>query len=255
MADTTGTTQTLLATQALSKSFGGLAAVRDVSITLERGELHAVIGPNGAGKSTLINLLAGEVAPSAGRIVLDGIDITAHPVQARASLGLARSFQRTDIFGSLTVLENVRLAVQAVALPVRRLLRAPDAEPALVARAIAALERAGLPRGHQRIAGTLAHGQQRQLEIAMTLASAPKVLLLDEPLAGMGPEESVRMVALLKGLAEDHAILLIEHDMDFVFKVADRLTVLVEGGVLATGKPADVRTDRAVQSAYLGGHT
>ncbi len=255
MAEMTGTTQTLLATQALSKSFGGLAAVRDVSITLERGELHAVIGPNGAGKSTLINLLAGEVAPSAGRIVLDGIDITAHPVQARASLGLARSFQRTDIFGSLTVLENVRLAVQAVALPVRRLLRAPHAEPTLVARAIAALERAGLPHGHQRLAGTLAHGQQRQLEIAMTLASAPKVLLLDEPLAGMGPEESVRMVALLKGLAEDHAILLIEHDMDFVFKVADRLTVLVEGRVLATGKPADVRTDRAVQSAYLGGHT
>ena len=244
----------VLATEHLSKSFGGLAAVRDVSITLARGELHAVIGPNGAGKSTLINLLAGEVAPSSGRILLDGVDITARPVHARVPLGLARSFQRTDIFGSLTVLENVRLAVQAVALPARRLLRPPHAEPMLVARAIAALERAGLPYGHQRLAGTLAHGQQRQLEIAMTLASAPKVLLLDEPLAGMGPEESARMVALLKSLAEDHAILLIEHDMDFVFKVADRLTVLVEGRVLATGKPADVRTDRAVQSAYLGGH-
>lgn len=242
----------VLATDNLSKFFGGLSAVRDVSITLDRGELHAIIGPNGAGKSTLVNLLAGEVAPTAGRILLEGTDITAHPVHARVPLGLARSFQRTDIFGALTVLENVRLAVQAVALPARRLLCAPGTEPALVARAVAALSRAGLPYGHHRLAGTLAHGQQRQLEIAMTLASAPKVLLLDEPLAGMGPEESERMVALLESLAQDHAILLIEHDMDVVFRVADRLTVLVEGRVLASGAPADVRANPAVQTAYLG---
>ena len=244
--------RTVLATENLSKSFGGLSAVRDVSITLQRGELHAIIGPNGAGKSTLVNLLAGEVAPTSGRILLEGTDITAHAVHARVPLGLARSFQRTDIFGTLTVLENVRLAAQAVALPARRLLRTPRAEPGLVARAETALTRAGLPFGHHRLAGTLAHGQQRQLEIAITLASAPKVLLLDEPLAGMGPEESERMVTLLQGLARDHAILLIEHDMDFVFRVADRLTVLVEGRVLATGAPADVRANSAVQTAYLG---
>jgi branched-chain amino acid transport system ATP-binding protein len=243
---------TVLVTESLSKSFGGLSAVREVSITLERGELHAVIGPNGAGKSTLVNLLAGEVVPTCGRILLEGADITAHAVHARVRLGLARSFQRTDIFGALTVLENVRLAAQAVALPARRLLRAPRSEPGLVARAVAALTRAGLLYGHHRLAGTLAHGQQRQLEIAMTLASEPKVLLLDEPLAGMGPEESERMVALLKSLAQDHAVLLIEHDMDVVFRVADRLTVLVEGRVLATGTPADVRANPSVQSAYLG---
>jgi branched-chain amino acid transport system ATP-binding protein len=244
----------VLATQSLSRSFGALAAVRDVTLDLRRGELHAVIGPNGAGKSTLVNLLAGELSPSTGRILLEGADITRQPVHARAYLGIARSFQRTDIFKSLTVLENVRLAAQAVATPARSLLRGPRSGEDLVHRATAALVRAGLPDGHQRIAGTLAHGQQRQLEIAMTLASAPKVLLLDEPLAGMGPEEGERMAELVRSLAADHAVLLIEHDMDFVFKVADRLTVLVEGAIIASGSPAEVRANRAVQVAYLGGH-
>lgn len=246
--------EVLLETQGLSRSFGGLAAVREVSLTLERGELHAIIGPNGAGKSTLVNLLAGEIRPTAGRILLQGRDITAEPVHARAHLGLARSFQRTDIFKSLTVLENVRLAVQAVALPASRLLGGLRSAPELTARAVAALEKAGLPDGHTRIAGTLAHGQQRQLEIAMTLASDPGVLLLDEPLAGMGPEEGERIAGLLRTLSAEHAILLIEHDMDFVFAVADRLTVLVEGRVLETGRPEHVRASPKVQQAYLGGH-
>jgi branched-chain amino acid transport system ATP-binding protein len=213
-----------------------------------------VIGPNGAGKSTLVNLLAGAFLPTSGRILLDGQDITRLPQHARTHLGLARSFQRTNILGPLSVLENVRLAAQAVMLPTTRLLARPDSDRALTDRAAAALERVGLPYGHGRIAGTLAHGQQRQLEIAMALAGDPKVLLLDEPLAGMGPEEGERMAALLKALAAEHGVLLIEHDMDFVFAVADRLTVLVEGAVLATGRPAEVRADRAVQSAYLGEH-
>ena len=248
------TAKPVLETRGLSRSFGGLHAVRVVNLSLERGELHAVIGPNGAGKSTLVNLLAGEIRPSAGHILLDGTEITATPAHVRPHLGIARSFQRTNILRSLTVLENVRLAVQAVNLPAIRLLRRPGSETQLTERAAAALQRAGLRYSHTRIAGTLAHGQQRQLEIAMALAGNPKVLLLDEPLAGMGQEEGERMAVLLKSLAKEHAVLLIEHDMDFVFKVADRMTVLVEGAVLATGMPAAVRADAAVQTAYLGGH-
>ena len=243
-----------LTTDGLSKSFGGLKAVRDVSLNLARSELHAVIGPNGAGKSTFVNLLSGELRPTAGRIFLEGRDITGVPAHRRAHFGIARSFQRTNILKTLSVLENVRLAAQAVALPLARLLRAPGREASLQERAHEALARAGLNFGHQRIAGTLAHGQQRQLEIAMTLASRPKVLLLDEPLAGMGQEEGARMTSLLQSLAKEHALLLIEHDMDFVFRVADRMTVLVEGAVLASGTPAEVRANAAVQSAYLGGH-
>lgn len=243
----------LLETDRLCRSFGGLAAVRSVSLALERGELHAVIGPNGAGKSTLVNLLSGTLRPTSGRIVLDGRDITATPAHARARLGLARSFQRTNILPGLSVVENVRLAAQAVGLRGMGLLTTPEAKPAFAATAIAALVQAGLPDDHQRIAATLAHGQQRQLEIAMALAAAPKVLLLDEPLAGMGSEEGDRMAALLKSLARTHAVLLIEHDMDFVFAVADRLTVLVEGAILASGRPDAVRADPAVQAAYLGG--
>lgn len=243
-----------LATQGLAKTFGGLAAVRDVSLELTEGQLHAVIGPNGAGKSTLINLLAGELTPTHGRILLGGNDITGLTAHARVHLGIARSFQRTNILPSLSMLENVRLAAQAIGARGRRALKRASTARDLVVQACAALERAGLSEGHQRPAGTLAHGQQRQLEIAMALASQPRVLLLDEPLAGMGPEEGERMVALLKLLAKDHAVLLIEHDMDFVFRVADRMTVMVEGAVLATGRPEEVRANQAVQMAYLGGH-
>ena len=223
-------------------------------MSLAQGELHAVIGPNGAGKSTLVNLISGALSPTSGAIHLDGRDVTRLPQHTRAHMGLARSFQRTNILASVSVLENVRLAAQAVTLPTGRLLARPGSEKSLIDRAESALVRAGLAYGHQRIAGTLAHGQQRQLEIAMALAASPKVLLLDEPLAGMGPEEGERMAALLKSLAGEHAVLLIEHDMDFVFAVADRLTVLVEGAVLVTGRPAEVRANPAVQAAYLGGH-
>jgi branched-chain amino acid transport system ATP-binding protein len=226
--------------------------VRDVTLTLKARELHAVIGPNGAGKSTLVNLLTGELTPTSGKLLLDGRDITGSRPWEMPRLGVSRSFQRTNILKTLSVLENVRLAVQAVRLPVRALLRAPHTQALLFDTARRAIERVGLGAHEKTISGVLSHGAQRQLEIAMALASDPKVLLLDEPLAGMGQEEGERMVVLLQSLAREHAVLLIEHDMDFVFKVADRMTVLVEGAVLASGKPADVRANPAVQSAYLG---
>jgi branched-chain amino acid transport system ATP-binding protein len=244
----------LLSTQQLSKSFGGLRAVRDVSLDLSAGELHAVIGPNGAGKSTLVNLLSGELVPSSGRILLDGQDITGARASAMTRLGLGRSFQRTNIFTSLTVLENVRLAAQAVDLTPRRLMKPAVREQGLIDKAMEVLGRTGLGWAGQQTAGTLSHGAQRQLEIAMTLACDPKVLLLDEPMAGMGPEESARIAELLRGLARAHAILLIEHDMDFVFAVADRITVMVEGQVLASGSPGEIRASTAVRNAYLGDH-
>jgi branched-chain amino acid transport system ATP-binding protein len=246
------TSPPLLATQALCRNFGGLQAVRDVTLDFHVGQLHAVIGPNGAGKSTFVNLLAGELPPSSGAITLAGEAISALPSYQRVHRGIARSFQRTNIFKDLTALENVRLAAQAVAG--RGVFRLAAKATDLVETAHGALRRAGLPWATTRIAGTLSHGAQRQLEIAMTLATDPKVLLLDEPLAGMGQEEGERIAALLKSLAADHALLLIEHDMDFVFKVADVMTVLVDGCVIATGKPADVRANAAVQTAYLGGH-
>jgi ABC-type branched-subunit amino acid transport system ATPase component len=247
-------TAPLLRTTGLSRNFGGLQAVRNVDIELSQGQLHAVIGPNGAGKSTLVNLLSGELPPSRGRVELDGKDVTELAVHRRVQAGIARSFQRTNVLKELSALENVRLAAQAVHAPAGSLFRAATAASDLIDRAHAALQRAGIGAQARRAAGILSHGEQRQLEIAMTLATSPKVLLLDEPLAGMGQEEGERMVSLLKSLAQDHAVMLIEHDMDFVFKVADRMTVLVEGAVLASGAPADVRANRAVQTAYLGEH-
>lgn len=244
----------ILAALGLSKSFGGLRAVRDVTLALNAHELHAVIGPNGAGKSTFVNLLAGELTPTSGRLFLDGRDITGTRPWEMPRLGVSRSFQRTNILRTLSVLENVRLGVQAVKLSARAILSAPRTKTSLIEAARRALNRVGLSAHETTISGLLSHGAQRQLEIAMALASDPKVLLLDEPLAGMGPEEGERMVVLLKSLAREHAVLLIEHDMDFVFKVADRMTVLVEGAVLASGKPSEVRANAAVQSAYLGGH-
>ena len=242
----------VLETELLSKSFGGLAAVRDVSITLNRGELHALIGPNGAGKSTLVNLLSGELRPTSGTITLDGRSVTGTSAPRMAQAGVARSFQRTNIFAPLTVRENVRLAAQAIHTPTRELLRPRAAARDLDERVAAILERFGLHEAPQRVAGTLSHGEQRLLEISMTLAGDPRVLLLDEPLAGMGNEESDSISRLLKELARDHAVLLIEHDMDFVFAVADRMTVMVEGSLLASGAPAAIRADPAVQRAYLG---
>lgn len=255
MAEARAASDSLLATKALGRNFGGLAAVRDVSISLHRGELHAVIGPNGAGKSTLVNLLSGHLAPTAGTIRLDSRDVAGEPAWRMTRFGVGRSFQRTNLLASLSVLENVRLAAQAVSgLPGSRLFRSAARETELIDAARLALERVGLTGLEDRPSGILSHGEQRQLEIAMTLAAKPRVLLLDEPLAGMGPEESERFTYLLKDLAREHAVLLIEHDMDFVFAVADWMTVMVDGTVLAEGQPADVRANPDVQRAYLGGH-
>jgi branched-chain amino acid transport system ATP-binding protein len=254
MADARPATPAVLATHGLTRSFGGLVAVRDVSISLHQGELHAVIGPNGAGKTTLVNMLSGEIRPTAGRIQLDSREVAGEPAWRMTRAGVGRSFQRTNIFPSLPVLENVRLAVQAVSPAPLRPFQHASSDRGLVDKARATLQRVGLGGTADRLAGALSHGEQRQLEIAMTLAGDPKVLLLDEPLAGMGPEESERLTGLLQGLAREHAVLLIEHDMDFVFAVADWMTVMAEGTVLAEGKPAAIRANTAVQQAYLGGH-
>jgi branched-chain amino acid transport system ATP-binding protein len=242
----------LLQATGLGRRFRGLAAVDAVSLDLQVGEIHAVIGTNGAGKSTLINLLSGELAPSAGSVRFAGHDVTRWPQPRRARAGLGRSYQRTTIFAEFSVLENCRLAAQASEpRPWHVWQRAAnDVDGLTIARQ--ALAAAGLEGEAGRTAATLSHGAKRQLEIAMCLATAPRALLLDEPLAGMGAEETGRMLALLSGLKATHAILLVEHDMDAVFKVADRITVMVNGQVIASDVPEKIRTDRAVQVAYLG---
>ena len=240
-----------LIVRGLSRSFGGLAAVSEVSLDLHPGEVHAVIGPNGAGKTTLVNLLSGELPPSAGSVRHDGREIAGLAPHRIARLGIARSFQRTNIFREFSAFENCRLAAQSRLESSLRFFRPARAHEALNEAARQAMARVGLAEG-ERGADTLSHGEQRQLELAMTLATRPKVLLLDEPLAGMGPEESARMVALLGGLRAGHAVLLIEHDMDAVFSIAHRLTVMVNGRVLASGDPAAIRASAAVQEAYLG---
>ena len=236
----------------LTRRFGGLLAVNEVSLALHIGVLHAVIGPNGAGKSTLANLLSGELQPSAGTLQLDGNTVTGWPAWKLARAGIGRSFQRTNIMRTLTVQENVRLAAQARLTPPVRLWRSAALEAAPLVAARASLARVGLGAEAPRLAGALSHGQQRQLEIAMALATAPRVLLLDEPLAGMGPEESEGLAALLRDLARDHAVLLVEHDMDVVFSVADQVTVMVDGRVLESGRPDIIRASAAVRDAYLG---
>ena len=242
----------LLVTEHLSKQFGGVIATDDVGLTVNDGEIHAVIGPNGAGKTTLIAQLAGELAPDAGTIRFDGRDVTRLPVHERSRLGLARSFQVTSIFREFTVLDNVALAVQAHSGSSFRFWHDARRDPALRGPARAALAAVGLADRADVVAGNLAHGEQRQLEIAMTLATEPQVLLLDEPLAGMGVAEAERMVALLLALKKEHGMLLVEHDMDAVFTLADRLTVMVNGQVIASGSPAQIRADAGVQAAYLG---
>ncbi len=236
----------------LTRRFGGLSAVSDVSLGLSVGELHAVIGPNGAGKSTLVNLLSGELPPTAGTVHLGGQDVTGWPAWRRALGGIGRSFQKANVMRELTVLENVRLAAQARGFTPGRWLRRASRETGPVAGARAALARAGIAPWDDTRAAALSHGQLRLLEIAMALATEPRVLLLDEPLAGVGPEEGERLAALLKELSRDHALLLIEHDMDVVFAVADTLTVMVDGRVLERGPPARIRASEAVRDAYLG---
>jgi branched-chain amino acid transport system ATP-binding protein len=245
-------TDTLLTANRITKRFGGLAAVNDVSLDLWRDRIHAVIGPNGAGKSTLTNLLSGDIAPTTGKVVLAGRDVTGWNPERISRAGLGRSYQKTNIFLPFTVWENIRLAAQSrTPHPARWLRLASSVKPANE-RAERALELAGLQRRRHDIAGATSHGEQRQLEIAMTLATDPQVLLLDEPLAGMGTAEAERMVDLLLRLKKDHAMMLVEHDMDAVFTLADHLTVMVNGQVIASGTPAQVRADANVQSAYLG---
>ena len=245
-------TEALLVAERLSRRFGGLSANEDVSITLERGRLHALLGPNGAGKSTCINLLSGDLAPSSGRITYKGRDITHLSAPQRSRVGIGRSYQRTNIFGGFTVLENCRLAAQSRRQRAWRLFTDACALVDTLDKAREVIAEAGLEGREDRIAGTLSHGEQRQLEIAMVLATDADVLLLDEPLAGMGSEEATRMVALLDRLRRTRAILLVEHDMDAVFAVADTITVLVNGQLLASGSPAQIRANVEVQQAYLG---
>src|SRR5215831_3388679 len=247
--------ETLLAARGLTRRFGGLVAVNDVSLDLAQGEVHAVIGTNGAGKSTLISVLAGEARATSGTVELLGRDVTRLSQPGRAQAGLGRSYQRSTIFPPLTVLENCRLAAQARLQrpwafwsPARR---CPDS----TARAREALARAGLEAEADVVAGHLPHGKQRQLEVALCLATEPRVLLLDEPMSGMGAEETERMLALLAELKADHATLLVEHDMDAVFRIADRITVMVDGAAIASDVPENVRAHPDVQRAYLGhGH-
>jgi branched-chain amino acid transport system ATP-binding protein len=242
----------LLRATALTRVFGGLTAVDKVSIDLHVGEVHAVIGTNGAGKSTLINMLSGELRPSAGRIELDGHDVGSWPQPKRAHAGIGRSYQRTTIFPSFSVFENCRLSAQAALPRPWALWQAAQGCENSVAAAHAALGAAGLSKDADRPAGLLSHGGQRQLEIAMCLATKPRVLLLDEPLAGMGAEETGRMLSLLAELKKQHAVLLVEHDMDAVFRIADRITVMVNGAVIASDVPERIRVNRDVQVAYLG---
>ena len=245
-------TPALLSANALTRRFGGLLAVNAVSLDLHRGEVHALIGTNGAGKSTLVNMLSGEIAASSGRIALDDHDITARPQWRRARAGIGRSYQRTTIFPAFSVHENCRLSAQAASPRPWAIWQAARRCAASLAAADAALAAVGLEADAERVAGTLSHGAKRQLEIAMCLATSPRVLLLDEPLAGMGAEETERMLALLARLKPTHAILLVEHDMDAVFRIADRITVMVDGCVIASGEPASIRADADVRTAYLG---
>jgi branched-chain amino acid transport system ATP-binding protein len=242
----------LFRAEGLVKRFGGLLATDHVDLAVDAGEIHALIGPNGAGKSTLVNLISGLLPADAGRIVLDGVDLTVLAPHARTRAGLARCFQITSVFRNDSVRDNLLLAVQAQAGSSFRCLSRRDAEHALQERAEALAQRAGLAEVLERNAGTLPHGLQKRLDLALALAARPKLLLLDEPMAGMGPEDSQQMVGLIRSLRRETAILLIEHDMDAVFQLADRISVLVYGKVLTSGDAAHVKGHAEVQAVYLG---
>ena len=245
-------TDPILQVRGLSKHFGGLAAVDDISLDVGVGELHAVIGPNGAGKTTLINVLSGDLSPSAGSVLFRGTEMAHLAPERRSRLGVGRSYQKVNIFPAFSALENCRLAAQSrVPRPLDWLRDAMSYERVLE-NAWRALSAVGLKNRATVMAATLSHGEQRQLEIAMSLATDPKLLLLDEPLAGMGAEETLNMVKLIGELTKNHAILLVEHDMDAVFRLAQVLTVMVSGKILASGAPETIRANQEVQRAYLG---
>ena len=242
----------VLRLEELSKNFGGLAVTRNVDFEMLEGELHAVIGPNGAGKTTLINLISGLIPADSGRIVFAGRDVTLLPVPERAKLGMARSFQITSILPGFSVIENVALAVQARIGTSFQFFGDAAAEPALNEPAMAALDEIGLTTRAHRLAGHLSHGEKRALELAIALAMQPKLLLLDEPMAGVGRDETDQLIAVLSRLKGRFPILLIEHDMTAVFALADRISVLIYGQILTTGTPEAVRKDPQVVAAYLG---
>ena len=246
------TDEVLLEVRELSKSFGALRATDGVTFDVRKGETHAFIGPNGAGKTTLISQLAGNLLPDTGRILFAGEDITALPAPKRARRGLARSFQITSIYPEFTALQNVALAVQAHSGSSFRFWGDARKDRTLTEPARKVLEDVGLGERTDVLAANLAHGEHRQLEVAMALATRPRLLLLDEPMAGMGAEESQRMIALLSSLKRRQTIILVEHDMDAVFRLADRISVLVYGRIIATGAPDEVRTNPEVRAAYLG---
>jgi len=242
----------VLRLQGLRKSFGGLVVTDDVTLDVQPGELHAVIGPNGAGKTTLINQISGLLLPDSGRILFDGADVTALPLYQRARLGLARSFQITSILAGFSVLDNVALAVQAHRGSSFRFFRAASSEEDLNRRALEALREVDLAHRADVQAGHLSHGEKRALELAIALAMEPKILLLDEPMAGAGRDETARLVAVLQRLKGRLPMILVEHDMTAVFALADRISVLIYGRVLASGAPDVVRNDPQVVAAYLG---
>ncbi|MEU9083769.1 ABC transporter ATP-binding protein [Streptomyces sp. NPDC048357] len=244
----------LLRLRGVSKHFGSFRAVDDVGFTVRAGARHAVIGPNGAGKSTLFGLVSGTLAATAGSLLLDGRDVTRLPVHRRVGLGIAATFQHSSLFLPETVLENVLLAALrragAGTGPGGR--RKAGARAAATARARALLERVGLPGRHDVPAAELSHGERRQLEVAVALATEPRLLLLDEPAAGMSPAETERLTRLIAALPDEVTVLLIEHDLDMVFELADTVTVMHLGNHLTTGSPDEVRASAEVQSAYLG---
>jgi branched-chain amino acid transport system ATP-binding protein len=244
----------LVRTEGLTKSFGALTAVNGVTLEVEEGSLHSVIGPNGAGKTTFFNLLTGQHAPTSGRIIFDGRDITGTPPHRIAHLGIARSFQRTSIFPVLSILDNVWLAAFARQESWRGLAwRRADRYAELTAQVLGVLSEVGLGEKAGLPAREISHGEQRQLELAIALAAAPRLLLLDEPAAGLSPDETQRMVALVLKLKRRYTILLIEHKIDVVMSMSDRISVMHFGNVIAEGSPAEIQRNAEVRRAYLGG--
>jgi len=243
----------LLETKNLRKSFGALAAVDGVSLAVEAGSLHSIIGPNGAGKTTLFNLLTGAFAPTSGKIIFDRKDITGTKAHEVAQLGLARSFQRTTVFPAFSLLHNVWVAGFATSKRSALAWRNADDYPEVAERSRRALADVGLLQKEKQLAREISHGEQRQLELAIALAAAPRVLLLDEPAAGLSPEETRRMVALVRSLKGRYTIVLIEHKMDIIMSVSDRISVMHFGSLIAEGAPAEIRKNAEVRRAYLGG--